>query len=154
MACRVRIEDRRTFGDLLGRVGDLLGRVWREGKLDDIPILGGLLSTLRGILDWINAQIEWLKAKDLLKKAREAVERVSGALLPGMLPGLLPVLPRFGEGGVVMGPTQAIIGEAGPEAVIPRHGRSPRSARKQAQLPHVTINVNVAARVTTEGPGR
>jgi hypothetical protein len=51
------------------------------------------------------------------------------------------VLPRIAlaEGGIVTGPTNALIGEAGPEAVIPldKMGR-------MGSVYNITINANVA----------
>lgn len=45
--------------------------------------------------------------------------------IPGWVPGIggkgfdVPNIPMLAEGGIVTGPTLAMIGEAGPEAVIP-----------------------------------
>ena len=33
--------------------------------------------------------------------------------------GMLSMVPHFASGGIVTGPTLALIGEAGPEAVVP-----------------------------------
>jgi hypothetical protein len=50
--------------------------------------------------------------------------------IPGWVPGLggkgfdVPEIPMLADGGIVNGPTLAMIGEAGPEAVIPLSGRN------------------------------
>lgn len=51
---------------------------------------------------------------------------------------------RLADGGIVMGPTNALIGEAGPEAVIPLSGN------KASQL-GTTINITVNAGIGTNG---
>lgn len=61
--------------------------------------------------------------------------------IPGWVPGLggkgfdVPEIPMLAEGGIVNGPTLAMIGEAGPEAVIPLN-------RAGALGNNITINVN------------
>ena len=61
--------------------------------------------------------------------------------IPGWVPGLggkgfdVPEIPMLAEGGIVNGPTLAMIGEAGPEAVIPLN-------RGGALGNNITINVN------------
>jgi hypothetical protein len=59
--------------------------------------------------------------------------------VPDWVPGLggkgfsVPTIPLLAEGGIVTGPTLAMIGERGPEAVIP--------LRKAPQMGNVTVNV-------------
>jgi hypothetical protein len=45
-------------------------------------------------------------------------------------------VPAFAKGGIVTGPTLALIGEAGPEAVVPLSGRNAGMGNQ------ITINVN------------
>jgi hypothetical protein len=58
--------------------------------------------------------------------------------IPDWVPGLggkgfsVPKIPTLAEGGIVTGPTLAMIGEAGPEAVIPLN---------RAPMSNVTVNV-------------
>lgn len=62
--------------------------------------------------------------------------------IPGWVPGIggkefgVPEIPKFAEGGIVTGPTVGLIGEAGPEAVIPLN----RAGGMMGN--NVTINVN------------
>jgi len=51
---------------------------------------------------------------------------------------------RFAKGGIVTGPTNALIGEAGPEAVIPLSG-------KNAGMMGSVFNINVNAGIGTDG---
>jgi phage-related protein len=53
----------------------------------------------------------------------------------------MPRIPRLADGGIVTGPTLALVGEAGPEAVIPLDGRHSMG----------TVVVNVSGSVITEG---
>ena len=53
---------------------------------------------------------------------------------------------KLAKGGIVMGPTNALIGEAGPEAVIPLSGAN--SARGAMGT---TININITAGIGTDG---
>lgn len=60
--------------------------------------------------------------------------------VPDWVPGLggkgfnVPQIPQLAEGGIVTGPTLAMIGEAGPEAVVP--------LSKMGQMGNITININ------------
>ncbi len=51
---------------------------------------------------------------------------------------------RFAKGGIVTGPTNALIGEAGPEAVIPLTG-------KNSGMMGSVYNINVNAGIGTDG---
>jgi len=63
--------------------------------------------------------------------------------IPSWVPGIggkgfeVPQIPKLAEGGIVTGPTIAMIGERGPEAVIPLSGRN-----APAMGNNITINVN------------
>ena len=48
-----------------------------------------------------------------------AVGKIAGAGIFGPIAGLLGKIPGLADGGIVRGPTLAMIGEAGPEAVVP-----------------------------------
>ena len=60
--------------------------------------------------------------------------------VPSWVPGLggkgfaVPNIPELAEGGIVTGPTVALIGEAGPEAVVP--------LSRMNQMGNVTINIH------------
>jgi hypothetical protein len=77
-----------------------------------------------------------------LKAALDLVGKVIGALgkipgvssIAGAVGGLVGKLPGLADGGIVTGPTLAVVGEAGPEAVIP--------LSKMNQMGNVTININ------------
>jgi hypothetical protein len=54
--------------------------------------------------------------------------------IAGAVGGLVGKIPGLADGGIVTGPTLAVVGEAGPEAVIP--------LSKMNQMGNVTININ------------
>ena len=64
--------------------------------------------------------------------------------VPSWVPGLggkgfdVPEIPMLADGGIVTGPTLAMIGERGPEAVIPLTGRN-----AGAGMGETTVNINV-----------
>ena len=57
------------------------------------------------------------------KKVREAFNKINnikaGGISSGALTGLMPVEKPMAAGGIVRKPTRALVGEAGPEAVVP-----------------------------------
>lgn len=94
-----------------------------------IPAFQGLLAVFKGIFNGI-AMI-W----------NNTVGRLSFKI-PGWVPGIggagfdVPDIPMLAQGGIVNSPTLAMIGEAGPEAVIPLDRMNSMSNNS------VTINVN------------
>lgn len=66
------------------------------------------------------------------------------ASIDDQLPGTLPRIPRLAKGDVVDSPTLALIGEAGPEAVIPLN--DPRRARELAEQSGLLGMLNRGAR--------
>ena len=70
------------------------------------------------ILEWINNIVDWFK--DLPGRVLDGLKNLGSDILDAITPDwdLSSILP-FADGGVVNGPTFAMIGEAGPEVVIP-----------------------------------
>ena len=77
-------------------------------------------------------------ALDLAGKVADAIGKVAnvGGAIAGGVGGLIGKIPGLAEGGIVTGPTLAVVGEAGPEAVIPLN--------RMGSMGNVTINVNAA----------
>jgi gas vesicle protein len=99
-----------------------------EGSVDFIKgylntVLGFYKSIFNGIAKLWNSTVGKLSFK-----------------VPDWVPGLggkgfsVPQIPMLAEGGIVTGPTLAMIGEAGPEAVVP--------LSKMGQMGNITININ------------
>ena len=79
-----------------------------------INAVGAIQGTLKGMLNWIIDQINSVIAGlNGLASAGQAL----GVQIP-----TIPSIPRLAEGGIVTKPTLAVIGEAGPEAVVPLSG--------------------------------
>jgi hypothetical protein len=99
----------------------------------------GVVVNQRGI-DAVNAAIAKAKSgkgnkKKVTKKERKSIEDLAASL------GV--EVPAFAKGGIVTGPTLALIGEAGPEAVVPLTGRNAPMGN--------TINLTVNAGMGADG---
>lgn len=124
---QVRAIFRRLINSVVGFLGSALGAARDVGQ----NILEGILGTItdipmraRGVLDDIIQAIRDA-ARDALAAARNFGADIARGIGDGFnsIPGVGFVTGFagnfFADGGIVDGPTQAIIGEAGAEAVIP-----------------------------------
>lgn len=76
--------------------------------------------------------------------ASPAFSAGSGGPSLSFAPGSLgEEIPRFGEGGIVTGPTVALIGEEGPEAIVPLNESSPVGFGGESGLGSMEININI-----------
>jgi len=85
--------------------------------------------------------IDPLKAiLDLVGKVANAIGKIAsiGGSVGGAVGGLIGKIPGLADGGIVTQPTLAVVGEAGPEAVIPLN-----QARGMGSV-NITVNANVA----------
>jgi hypothetical protein len=89
----------------LKRIGDIIFKPLGDGFKAAIDFIKGIWNTFVGWWNGINISVP---AVDI-----PLIGRVGGFSLG------LPKLPRLAEGGIVNQPTLALIGEAGPEAVVP-----------------------------------
>ena len=119
---------------------EVAGAVWHfmEG------IGSGIADLFRGVVNEI---------KNLMNEAIGAVNTIINALnsllsfkLPSFLGGgsvgiKIPNIPKLAEGGIVSSPTLAMIGEAGPEAVVPL---------SRGGMGGMNITINVAGSVVQE----
>jgi TP901 family phage tail tape measure protein len=102
--------------------------------------LDGSLTNQRAI-DQVNAAVakaktgKTKKARKVSKKERTAIENLASSL------GV--EVPAFANGGIVTRPTLALIGEAGPEAVVPLSGRNAGMGN--------TYNITINAGMGTNG---
>jgi phage-related protein len=112
----------RFFGELgrktMEAVGSFVEMVLQsdlvQGVLDGIgSAIEGVSGFIKTLTDRIKEVIDWfgrIEVPDALRTAGDIVGNIGSAI--GSVLG-------FASGGVVMAPTRALIGEAGPEAVIP-----------------------------------
>jgi hypothetical protein len=79
-------------------------------------IIGAYKTVMNGVLGLMESGIN--KAITGLNVSLDAVDKAAGPLVNFGDVGSVSI-PRLADGGIVTGPTLALIGEAGPEAVIP-----------------------------------
>lgn len=104
-----------VFSSIVGFVGDVAGSI-KDAFWDAVSfvagiwdvIVFGLKSNLNGVIGLINGAIGGINS--MISTAN----RIPGVNIP-----FVPYIPFLAEGGIVTGPTLAMIGEQGPEAVIP-----------------------------------
>lgn len=138
---------KRAFGAVFTQVGTALMPIFQklaQWLIDHMPqiqktisgvfkvigeVIGGTVKIIRGVIDVIGEVIE--KAQ----KAWEWIKKVFSAEKgPARGTASIPDMPQMAAGGIVTSPTVALIGERGPEAVIPLD---------QTGLGSVTINETI-----------
>jgi hypothetical protein len=128
------------------------------GKSLGKEIINGLIAGLAGvaelaadigqeIADAVWNAIKWtwnnVVADTVNTAVRKAVDLLDSALGPFVNFGDPPnLIPRLAEGGIVTAPTLALIGEAGPEAVVPLD--------RADGMAGMNVVVNVSGSVTSE----
>jgi len=85
-----------------------------------INVDGSLVN--QGAIDQVNAAVA--KAKSGKTKAQKKVSKKEATAIKNLAASLGVEVPALAAGGVVTKPTLALIGEAGPEAVVPLSGRN------------------------------
>jgi len=121
------------FGDLPKLIWDgmIAGARWilAAGKSIGLKLLKGMGDALGGAVEWAASFAKEI-ANALIGFVNMAIDDLNNLLEfkiegPGFLPDIhinppdIPGIPLLAEGGIVTAPTLAVIGEAGPEAVIP-----------------------------------
>ena len=113
-----------------------------------VGIINGILGTFEGFINGIIGGLNWLIGKINTLSIDVPATPFNDAFTMGFdFPLFDEVsLPRIAlaKGGIVTGPTNALIGEAGPEAVIP--------LSKMDSMTGNTYNVTVNAGMGTDGP--
>jgi len=123
------------FGKAFEAVGDIASTVFN-----------GIKAGFAGVVTAVSGYVNGLVAvyKGLFNGIASVWNNTVGKLsfkIPGWVPGIggagfdVPDIPMLANGGIVTGPTLAMIGEAGPEAVIPLN-------RAGSLSNNITINVN------------
>jgi TP901 family phage tail tape measure protein len=103
--------------------------LYYAGKLVGQNLLEGIGDALGGAVSWAAAFAKDI-ANALIGFINMAIDDLNNLLEfkiegPGFLPDIninppdIPGIPLLAEGGIVTGPTLAVLGEAGPEAIIP-----------------------------------
>ena len=127
-----------TVKTVLGGVVGAFSTAFESIRMMASTIFDGLVGAFKTAVNGVLGAIEWglnfaIKG---LNKALDAIDFAAGPFVNfGSIPEVK--LPRLAEGGIVTGPTIAMIGEAGPEAVIP--------LGKSGLMGGNTINVTVTS---------
>jgi len=103
---------RKFFLDTTKPILDAWSNMWDgvSGKLTSI--WDGIKDTVKAGINWIIDKMNWF-----IRKANAIASKGAGAV--GISIPQIGEIPRLAEGGIVRRPTIAMIGEAGPEAVVP-----------------------------------
>jgi len=130
----------------LAAFGKFFSKLWFGIQTLFVKVINGLISNFENFInffiDGFNAVIRGVNAvrRALKQDPLELAARVSFGRLEA--PDLVPLA----AGGIVMGPTQALIGEAGPEAVVPLNKMGSMGATY-----NVTVNAGLGANGTQIG---
>ncbi len=121
-----------AFG-AIAAAGQWIGRVFAGVWNGIVAGFVWVRDTLKSIANWLISNVvnKFVDGVNMLIKAANFIN-------PGKDTALVPRIPMLAEGGIVTGPTLAMIGEAGPEAVIPLS----RAGGMGMGGSNVTINFN------------
>lgn len=123
----------RILTNVINAVGGFVTRAAQAGARVGRAIAAGIRNAFSGIATTIATLIRGA-INGALRIVNAAIGAINAALafsinVPDIIPGLpnviefnppnIPTIPYLAQGGIVTGPTLAVLGEAGPEAVVP-----------------------------------
>lgn len=100
-----------------------------------VNVFNGIKETIKGSINWIIDRINWF-----INKANQLAR--SASVIPGVNLPMFANIPRLANGGIVNKPTVAMIGEAGPEAIVPL---------KKEKMSSGGVNVNITVNGDVSG---
>lgn len=112
----------KAFTDFLGTsikvAGDIIASVWEAIKVSFEAVFNFLS---QAFANWVNGVIGGINSViSLANTALSAISAVTGGAVNIKVPTVPKLkVPKLAEGGYVDSPTMALIGEAGPEVVVP-----------------------------------
>ena len=122
--------------------GKKLGSMLVDGLMAALKAIGGAVGDLANTLaDAFVGAIKWALNNIVIDPINFAISKAVDVLDVTLgpfvnFPSVDEFIPRLAEGGIVTGPTLALIGEAGPEAVVPLDGNHSMGGTN-----YITINV-------------
>ena len=122
--------------------GARLGENLLNGIMDGLEAVGGAIiglgeSLAGAIVDAVKWAVNNIVIEPINSAGSAAVDTLDVILGPTInFPKVDSLIPRLAEGGIVTGPTLALIGEAGPEAVVPLDG-----SHSMGGPTYITVNV-------------
>lgn len=126
--------------DTIVAVKDKIGKPL--DKIDDKirTSIGGAVKYVSGLIGGITTL--WRATVTTIKDVWNRTLGGRGFTLPGWLGGNSFTIPKLAKGGIVTSPTIAMIGEAGPEAVVPLDRLAAQPARGGGDI-YLTINAGL-----------
>ena len=132
----------KVAAPVLLRAGLALGEALLRGVTDAFGALGGFATSIaQDLANAFVSAVKWAMNRSVIDPLNWAISHAVDALDVTMgpfvnFPEVSSLIPRLAEGGIVSSPTLALIGEAGPEAVVPLDGRHGMGGTQ-----NITINV-------------
>jgi hypothetical protein len=120
----VYTEVRERISAAVGAVADFFEGAYAKAKGLGGKIKDGIIDGLAGVINAVERAIKGAVNAiiDVWNRFKIPAIKIKGhTVVPGFG---LPDIPRLAKGGIVNSPTMALIGEAGPEAVVPLSGAS------------------------------
>ncbi|MDQ3158810.1 MAG: hypothetical protein M3P98_01575 [bacterium] len=105
-------EMKANFTGMIKKMSDAWYYMWHGMGEVVKSIWEGVKNTIKSSINWVLEKIN-----SVITAVNSAMSSVSGKLGFGAIN--IPTIPLLAKGGIVNSPTLAVIGEAGPEAVIP-----------------------------------
>jgi hypothetical protein len=118
-----------SIGGIAFRISPIIGALtaavgWLNETFGEAgPAIAGIVSPLSGLIGFFMNLDTWIEK--VVSGWNDFMALVTGKPLPSTMPsivrsaGIAAGLRPMATGGIVMGPTPALVGEAGPEAIIP-----------------------------------
>ena len=126
--------------------GKKLGSMLLDGIMAALKAIGGVVSDLASTLaDAFVGAVKWALNNIVIDPINWAIEKAVDTLDVTLgpfvnFPKVDEFIPRLAEGGIVTSPTLALIGEAGPEAVVPLNGN-----HSVGGSTYITVNMPVGS---------
>lgn len=111
-----------TVGRVFGGIRDGIVGAFDGAKKLVLGIWDGIVNGIKGAINWIiNGINTFIRAINSIQINVPSVDIPGVGKVGGFAIGLpdIPEIPKLASGGIVTSPTLAMIGEAGPEAVVP-----------------------------------
>jgi hypothetical protein len=138
----------KVFIDLaVGTKDGFLGLIWKA-YFEDLPILLDLLFNVvfdtSGIPSWLKnvfmGIFSFANPVVGISRYNQSILNQSSGLFD-FLKGIMP----FANGGIVNRPTLSLIGEAGPEAVVPLNNNNNTQLGNEIYAPEIYVNANISS---------
>lgn len=105
-----------VVSSILNRISGFFGSIW-NGITNTVSSVGeGIKNTISNVMEAIKGSVK-TAINWVVDKANGIIRGINKASPPGIPE--IPEIPKLAKGGIVSKATLAVIGEAGPEAVIP-----------------------------------